>query len=203
MTAAEEKIDGRSRRRPGVEQQRESILRTAVSLFADAGTRNVSIAQICAAAEVSRPTFYRCYADKDALVADIYAEAVATPSTDFQLRANLHDPDSLREQLDALFERIFDNADIARVIFVEASDPGSPAAKIVEEGFARAARTLARDLKKSGATPPSTTYLKSVMAAVQWLVHDAIRKGLDARSRTEAKEAAYRLVVNALDEKPR
>jgi len=53
MTAAEEKIDGRSRRRPGVDQQRESIRRTAVSLFAEAGTRNVSIAQICAAAEVS------------------------------------------------------------------------------------------------------------------------------------------------------
>ncbi|NND67820.1 MAG: TetR/AcrR family transcriptional regulator [Halioglobus sp.] len=200
MTAAGDKIDGRSKRRPGVDQQRETIRRTAVSLFARAGTRSVSIAQICDAAQVSRPTFYRCYTDKNALVEDIYAEAVATPSTDFQLRANLHDSAALREQLDALFERIFANADIARVIFVEASDPGSPAAKIIEEGFARSARTLARDLKKAGITPPSTTYLKSVMAAVQWLVHDAINKGLDARSRAEAKQAAFRLVVNALND---
>jgi len=182
-----------------VEQQRETIRQAAVAQFAQKGTRGVSIAQICAAARVSRPTFYRCYTDKDALVADIYAEAVATPSTDFQLRASLDDHAALREQLDALFERIFEHADIAQVIFVEAGDPGSPAAKIIEEGFARSARTLARDLKKGGKTPPSTTYLKAVMAAVQWLVHDAIRKGLTARSRTEAKEAAYRLVVNALN----
>ncbi len=198
MTAAEDKIDGRSRRRPGVEQQREAIRATAVALFAREGTRSVSIARICAAAEVSRPTFYRCYADKDALVEDIYARAVATPSSDFQLRADLRDTAALREQLDALLDALFDNADIARVIFVEASDPGSPAAQIIEAGFNRAARTLAQDLERAGATPPSTTYLKSVMAAVQWLVHDAIRKGLDARSRAEAKEAAYRLVVNAL-----
>lgn len=203
MTAAGDKIDGRSKRRPGVEQQREIIRQTAVSLFAQTGMRGVSIAQICDAAQVSRPTFYRCYADKDDLVKDIYAEAVATPSTDFQLRANLHDSAALREELDTLFDRIFDNADIARVIFVEASDPGSPAAKIIEEGFVRAARTLARDLKKGGMTPPSTTYMKSVMAAVQWLVHDAIRKGLDARSRAEAKEAAFTLVVKALDGKAR
>ena len=190
--------DGRSKRRPGVDEQRGIILDAAVELFAASGTRAVSIARICDHADVSRPTFYRCYADKDALVAAIYEDAVNAPVQTLLLRARLNEPGELKSGIDQMLEGIFEQAPLARLMFIEANDPTSPAAHIVDRAFEKAADGLARDLKRLGAEVPSRTYLKSVMAAIQWIAFDAIRKGLSRRDIAGAKQAAYDLIVRAL-----
>lgn len=50
------------------------ILDCAIDLFRKEGYSNVSINQICAAANVSKTTFYYHYKSKDSLIADFYAK---------------------------------------------------------------------------------------------------------------------------------
>jgi len=69
-------VDGRTKKRPGQEEQAAIITRAAVDLFSKHGTKLVSIAQICTHADVSRPTFHRCFKDKDELIASIYLYSV-------------------------------------------------------------------------------------------------------------------------------
>ncbi len=193
--------DGRSKKRPGPEEQRRIILQAAVHLFRQHGSRSVSISQICTEAGVSRPTFYRCFVDKDALVDAIYQQAVNRPVETMMLRG-LQGPGKVEEKvqaaLDQLFDTIFDNAPLAELVFIESSDPASPAHAIVDRALTQLAEAMSRDLRWQGSGKPSTVFLKALMAACQWIVHDAIRKGLDEASREEAKSAAWELVRRAL-----
>ncbi|MEM9257120.1 MAG: TetR/AcrR family transcriptional regulator [Pseudomonadota bacterium] len=198
MSKAAAGIDGRSKKRPGVEEQREIITRSAVELFAGEGAKAVSIGRICDHAGVSRPTFYRCFTDKAALLKHIYEAAVDVHTQPILFGTNLSDPKQLRQRIDAMLDAIFERARLAQLVFVESNDPASPAFDIVDQTFEKDARILARDLRKRGAAPVSLVYLKSVMAAVQWIVHDAIRKGLTPTVRREAGEATYELVRRAL-----
>jgi AcrR family transcriptional regulator len=195
---ARNSIDGRGKKRPGVEEQSVIIMKTAVTLFADTGVRAVSIAQICALAQVSRPTFYRCFDDKDALVARIYEDSVNAHVEGFLITGHLQDSKKLRARLDELLESIFQHSQLAQLVFIESSDPDSPAARIIDNAFEHAADVMTGNSTRKGHNMPSRVYLKSIMAAVQWIVQDAIRKGLTKTTRAEAKDAAFALVSNAL-----
>lgn len=201
-TGANTQADGRSKPRPGVAEQKSNIVDAAVELFAERGVSAVSVAKLCAAADISRPTFYRCFEDKHALVTHIYAIAVNAHVEGLLLSGDLRDPAGLRASLDDMLSAIFANATLARLVFAESADPASPAARIVDRAFEQAADVLSRDLAAAGQTPPSRVYLKSLMAAVQWIVHDAIRKGLDERTRREASSAAFELITRALARGP-
>jgi AcrR family transcriptional regulator len=190
--------DGRSRKRPGVAGQRSKLVDAAVDLFSEHGSTNVSIGALCRHADVSRPTFYRCFDDKDALLAAIYEEAVDAHVAGMLIRGRIGDASRLREELDRMLDGIFDNAALARLVFRESADPSSGAAAIVDRAFERAARELARGLARGGQEKPSSVYLKSLMAAIQWLVNDAIVKGLAPRHRRQAKDAVFTLVSRAL-----
>ena len=56
--------------------QRRAIQDAAVALFTARGSAAVGVAAICERAGVSRHTFYRCFPDKDALLAVVYDTAV-------------------------------------------------------------------------------------------------------------------------------
>ena len=190
--------DRRRKKRPGVGEQTEIIRKAAISLFAEKGTRAVSIALICDHADVSRPTFYRCFEDKDALLASIYEDAVNLHVEGFLTKASLRNPEKLRMSMDALLEAIYEHADLARLLFVESSDSSSPAARIIDRAFDQVADELARGLNKAGQKAPSQVYLKAVMAAIQWIVHDAMRQGLTPKARQEASAAAFDLAIATL-----
>jgi len=196
MAIASRNADGRSKKRPGVEEQSAIILQAAVTLFAGHGVRPVSVAQVCDRAGVSRPTFYRCFADKDALVARIYEESVNAFVENFLIDARLADAGKLQRQLDDLLESIFRQSELAQLVFRESSDPDSPAARIIDNAFEHAADVLTGG--RASHDQPSRVYLKSVMAAVQYIVQDAIRKGLTDESKAEAKSAAFTLVSRVL-----
>lgn len=186
--------DGRSKKRPGVEAQREIVTQAAVALFVERGTGAVSISQICKAADVSRPTFYRCFPDKDTLVAHVYAIAVSD-----HVQVNLAavaraGPGGVQAALDEMLDRIFTRPRLAAFLFVESADASSPAFGIVQAAFADAADQIEARYAELGVTPPSRTVLTATMVACQWIVHDAIRRGLSEADRGEAKRAMGELV---------
>jgi AcrR family transcriptional regulator len=190
--------DGRSKKRPGVEEQSAIIMQAAVALFAEAGVSPVSIAQICHRAGVSRPTFYRCFNDKDALVSRIYEESVNAFVETFLVDVRQREPRKLKQQLDGLLDSIFGQSQLAQLVFRESNDPDSPAARIIDTAFEQAADSMVEQSRRKHGDKPSRVFLKSVMAAIQWIVQDAIRKGLTEDSRAEARSAAFTLVSRVL-----
>lgn len=191
--------DGRSKKRPGLEEHRHNILAAAVELFRRQGSKAVSISQICARAGISRPTFYRCFPDKAALVMALYEQSVNQP-VDLIMLQGLRGGESSQSQvqaaLDALLDTIFDNARFAELVFIESNDPESPAFAIVNNAFEKIAGELGDAMGRS--EPPSALLLKALMAACQWIVHDAIRKGLNEVTRAEAKAVAWELTGKVL-----
>jgi len=69
-------IDGRKKKRPGIDEQRKAIMSAATPLLLEKGMANVNVSQICKAADVSRPTYYRCFEDKDELMCALYESSV-------------------------------------------------------------------------------------------------------------------------------
>ena len=193
--------DGRSKKRPGLDEHRCAIIDAAVELFSQQGSQAVSISQICSLATISRPTFYRCFKDKEALIYALYQESVNQPVEEIMLRglaARKVDEDWIKAALDQLFDAIFDNARFAELVFMESNNPASPAYAIVNNAFEQFADAMEASMAKARRRKPSRVFLKSLMAACQWIVHDAIRKGLDEKTREEAKAAAWQLTQGAL-----
>jgi hypothetical protein len=112
--------------------------------------------------------------------------------------SHLQDNKKLKTRLDELLESIFKHSQLAQLVFLESSDPGSPAARIIDSAFEHAADVMTGASAHSGQNNPSRIYLKSIMAAVQWIVQDTIRKGLTPAAIEDAKSAAYILVSKAL-----
>ncbi len=201
VSAQRKQVDGRSKKRPGQEGQAALITRAAIKLFSEHGTQPVSIAQICAQADVSRPTFYRCFKDKGELISSIYQHAVNIHVEkilrDIQ-RQGWEDEAWLQTALDNLFDAIFDQSQLAQLVFIESNAPGSPASNIVNAAFEHAADVAEAWLAEYSEEQLSRVFLKSMMAACQWIVHDAIRKGLTEEAKSEAKKAAWQLVDRSL-----
>ncbi len=190
-------IDGRSKKRPGQTEQRSSILKVAVALFCQHGTKTVSISQICQQADITRPTFYRCFKDKDALLEELYQSSVNRAVEDILLR-HFDEPGKglewIKASLEEVYEAIFKQSELADLLFREAGDPNSPAHAVINAAFDNIAKTLLHSagIKKNKSV--AIIYFKAIMVANQWIVHDAINKGLTAKSKKEAKEACWMMV---------
>jgi AcrR family transcriptional regulator len=190
--------DGRKKKRPGLEEQQQLIIKVAVVLFLEQGTQAVSIAQICSKADISRPTFYRCFKDKESLLAHVYATSVNKAVVDFIPV----DPDrvefgseSFRQAFEVMYDAIFADAELACLLFRESNDPNSPAYNIVNQGFEQAADVLLAHICISESNAVNRIVFKSIMAANQWIVHDAINKGLSPKAISDAKAAGWALVT--------
>ncbi len=206
MSKAAEIADGRTKKRPGLEEQKRIIADAAVELFIEHGSRAISISQICDRASVSRPTFYRCFKDKDELIYNLYQDSVNTNVQDIMLNglnsSTSLDEAWLRNALDELFESIFQRPKLAELVFIESNDSGSPAFTIVDMAFEHAADVMENYMVKSTGKKPSRVLLKSVLAANQWIAHDAIRKGLSDNVKQEAKDASWDLIRSLVKIKP-
>ncbi len=187
--------DGRGKKRPGVEEQRKIIVDAAIDLFISDGSRAVSILQICTDADVSRPTFYRCFSDKEELIRYLYQSAVNEHVERIltSLQTGGRGKGWTREATDRTIDAILERHKLAEFVFVESSDPTSPAFKIVDDAFDQAAGVIQSWAKESLGNTPSTTLIKSVLVAAQWLVHDAIRADMKTESIAEAKAACDQL----------
>ena len=185
-----------TKRRPGVDEQRRIIEEAAVRLFVEQGSSAAGVSSICAAAGVSRPTFYRCFDDKDALIARIYDSAV-NDHVQVNLAAVLKEglsPADMRIELDVMVDRILERPAMAAFLFVESSDQRSPAHRIVLGAFDDAARRIEAWYHDRGLAPPMRTTLKATMVACQWIVHDATQDELTPKRRAETRSAMWDLV---------
>ncbi|ETA80070.1 TetR/AcrR family transcriptional regulator [Youngiibacter fragilis] len=77
--------------------KRFEILDCAIELFRKEGYSNVTINQICAAANVSKTTFYYYYKSKDSLIADFYSK------TNYNVKEQLLSILSADNELDQLW----------------------------------------------------------------------------------------------------
>jgi AcrR family transcriptional regulator len=190
--------DGRRKKRPGIEQQKNSIIKAATALFSEHGSKAVSISQICLLADITRPTFYRCFEDKDALLEELYQSAVSK-AVDDMLQQNpftAANAIQIKIAIEQVYETIFKQAKLADLLFREASDPNSPAYSIINNAFERISMALLEALHIEQDTGQQSTghhkvYLKALMAANQWIVHDAIIKGLSEEDKQQAKQASW------------
>ncbi|CAA0108549.1 Uncharacterised protein [BD1-7 clade bacterium] len=189
--------DGRRKKRPGVEEQQQVIVGAAIPLFLDEGTEAVSIARICKQANVSRPTFYRCFDDKGALLAAIYQQSVTHAVSEFlddELFADAPDIQHIRLAFEQMYQAIFADADSVALLFRESANPNSAAYNIVYRAFENAADKLLGQLPQGMTPDVDKTCLMSVMAANQWIVHNAIIQGLSDDAKQTAIEAGWQLV---------
>lgn len=194
---SQQDIDGRSKARPGVEEQSRVLQTVATELFLERGTDVVTISDICKAADVSRPTFYRCFADKEQLLEVLYRVSVFEPVESIMLSLiNSADVDkgAVRQALETLLEAIFARHQAAELLFRESQNPHSPAFAIVDAAFDNIVTKMLKVL------PPSANpiTLKALLVAQQWIAHDAIRKNLTGSAVAEAKNAAWSLAKNFL-----
>ncbi len=182
--------DGRSNQRPGVDVQRRRILDAAVERFARKGSAAVSIAELCRAAEVSRPTFYRCFADKEAVLAALYEEAVQAP-----MRLGLAELTAAKRGGRAVFDEVLD-ALFARPVhleflFAESRDRSSAAHRIVQQAHDDAVDAIRAWQKSQGAPVLSRTALRALMVAWQWMAAEHAHRGDEAID--EVRDAAWEL----------
>lgn len=187
--------DGRSNERPGVEVQRRRILDAAIELFARKGSGAVSIAELCRTAEVSRPTFYRCFADKDAVLAELYEEAVQAP-----MRLGLAELTAAKRGGRAVFDAVIDalSARPAHLefLFAESRDRSSAAHRIVQEAHDDVVDAIRGWQESQGGPVLSRTALRALMVAWQWMVAEHAHRGDEAIA--EVRDAAWELAERTI-----
>ena len=142
--------DGRTKARPGVDEQRRIIVDNAIRLFAKSNARNVSILEICRAADISRPTFYRCFEDKHALLEYVYEQSVDRYVEQIILDELPHGGDVelwIRQAVDRIVDAVFEQPHLAQFIFLAYGDPGLPVRSIVNRAFEHSAEILEESLR--------------------------------------------------------
>lgn len=190
----------KSKKRPGVVEQREIILAAAIDLFGVEGKKAVSVSRICAKAGVSRDTYYRCFADKESLISHLYQTAVNSHIEDvfsnWQLDYSNHE--WLQRACGQTIDAILEQHKVTQFLFVESADPNSLAYKVIHRAYNKAAKEIQRWCKQQYGESPSIEYLVALLVAVQWLVHNAIIKGMGKGEVNKAKLAAEQLFFAAL-----
>lgn len=188
-----------NRKRPGQEEQRKIILDAAVEEFSTRGGQAPTVSDICKRAGVSRDTYYRCFADKDALIAELYQTAVndhietvlGSWELDYSNQVWLH------EVFDKTIDAILEQHKVAQFLFVESADPRSHAYRVIHQAYDKAVVRMRSWSRKRYGKAPSREFLVSLLVATQWLVHNAILNGMSKREINKAKAAAEALFFAA------
>lgn len=199
MSPANVKPLAQGKKRPGPEEQRKIILEAAVEQFSARGCNLPSVSDICKQAGVSRDTFYRCFSDKDALISELYQTAV---NDHIELVLGSWDLDYSNQQwlhavCDKTIDAILAQHKVAQFLFVESADPHSQAYRVIHRAYGKAVVRMRNWSRKRYGKAPSREFLVSLLVATQWLVHNAILKGMSKPEVAKAKQAAEDLFFAA------
>ncbi len=187
------------RNRPGITKQREVIARAAVELFGTKGSSATSVSDICKAAGVSRDTYYRCFADKDALISQLYESSV----NEHVLEAlnpeimNYEDEDWVSEVSEQTVDAILEQSTVAQFLYQESADPSSTAHRLINDAYDQAALRMQRWAQQQFGHAPAIEYFKSLLFATQWLVHNAILSGMTEQQIAVTKQSVKQLFYGA------
>lgn len=199
MESASSRKSGKSRNRPGVAQQRKVVAQAAVDLFGSQGSGATSVSDICKSANISRDTFYRCFADKDALISHLYESSVnehvlAALNPDFMDYSNENWVNQVSDQtVDAILEQ----SHIAQFLYQESADPSSYANQLINEAYDKAALRMQDWAMQKFGHAPAMEYFKAILFATQWLVHNAILAGKSDAAVATAKHSVKQLFYGA------
>ena len=193
------KASGKTRNRPGIEKQREVIVQAAVNLFANKGSIATSVSDICKAAEVSRDTYYRCFADKDSLISHLYESSVnehvlAVLNPEYM---DYEDEDWVSQVSERTVDAILEQSTVAQFLYLESADPNSTAHRLINDAYDQAALRMQQWAEKQFGHAPAIEYFKSLLFATQWLVHNAILSGMTEPQIRIAKQSVKQLFYGA------
>jgi AcrR family transcriptional regulator len=147
LSARGETYAGQSREQRAADR-RERIVTAAVRLFAARDYDDVTVADVCALARVSKRYFYECFADREDLLVSVHREHHDWLMAGLGAAAPKR-PDSLdalmRPMMAALVRLLADNPERARVIYISAPRMERRRRGLVRkdaEWFGRYARTV-------------------------------------------------------------
>lgn len=199
MKQAMNRAVGTGKSRPGVEEQRRLIAHAAVTLFGSQSSSVTSVSDICKAAGVSRDTFYRCFADKEALISELYQSsvnehvlAVLNPAL-----MNFGDEDWVEKVSEETVDAILAQSAVAQFLYLESADPKSYAHQLVNEAYDNAALRMQQWASQEFDHAPAIEYFKSLLFATQWLVHNAILSGQTEDQVRIAKQSIKQIFYGA------
>lgn len=183
--------------RPGIDQQRQKILKASVDLFGESGTAAVSISAICKRAGVSRDTYYRCFNGKDELIEYLYQTSVSehmlTGVNASEL--NYDDAEWIISMVDTSVEAIIAEHKVAQFLLVESTNPASRAYQVIDAEFDRVARLMQDWCREKYGTAPTRGCFKGLQVAAQWLVQHAIVMGMEDKDIRVAKKSISQLFI--------
>jgi AcrR family transcriptional regulator len=128
--------EGRRRGRPRSAAAREAILRAARDMLADVGPSSVTVEGIATRAGVGKPTIYRWWSDRHAVV----MAALMDVEADAPARAGRSPLTQLRQQLHAIAERFATPTGRHVTAMLAAADPNSELSKAFRNHFVMARR---------------------------------------------------------------
>jgi AcrR family transcriptional regulator len=148
----------------------DRILHQALELFSSKGYDGTSVREICAAAEITKPTLYHFYGSKEG----VYRALVQGSLEDFQrtMLGELERPGTPVEQLKAVarayFENTRENRQLMRFLFALVHNPPSAAPRI-----------------------DFTQYYENVVAHVAAVVEEGVRQGAFAKGDLEVRMLVF------------
>ncbi|MEN0067808.1 MAG: TetR/AcrR family transcriptional regulator [Myxococcota bacterium] len=157
------------KRRPGIEVQRRRLLDAARRLFAERGVEGISIVDIVEASGVSRQTFYRCFATRDALLSQVFDELEDHVTT--RLTTALIGASPNGDWLFGFVHEVLSDAALMGGLLValhrEELRPGSPMALRRHRRLQRHVTFVERACESAGVVPPSPDVTRSLVLLLQ------------------------------------
>lgn len=167
----------RDRRR---RNQRERLLAATVAVIADKGYDAARVADILAAAGVSRATFYDNFANKQECVTTTIGELLDLLAPRLLRGAHGESPEErLRGALDALARTVVAQPAAARLCYVEAYAAGDAALRRVEGVRERIEQLVADALRAERSPEISGELVRAIVAGLHKVFHTRVRLGTE------------------------
>jgi AcrR family transcriptional regulator len=175
------------RREVVVHHQRRRILDATVSVVAESGYRQLTVAKIIKRAGVAKLKFYELFESKEDAFLAALDEGVAEAAESVTAAVAGAD-DSLAARVDAgiaaLLKLCSERPDLTRAAVLEAPSLGSVAADRRERALAAFAPLLAGARESAGGEELPEGVEQTVLDGIYWLLYEAILKGKPKRLTT-------------------
>lgn len=147
---------------------RDQILAGAARAFGDHGYASTSVQHILDAAGVSRRTFYRCFRDKDAVFAEIFARGVDTVLKLIRAAVDAADtpPAKLEAGIDAYLSARVALGPLARVLLTEQFPAGSEFYRRRERAVEAFARLIDEEYRGTRRRPVDPLLIRALVAGM-------------------------------------
>ncbi len=157
-----------------------TLLAGAGQAFAAKGYADTSVEDICRASGVSRRTFYRFFANKEAVFAALFEVAAGrlVESVRWQVEQSEPAPQAMLEAgIDAYLRITCGAGPIARVLFLEPRSANSPFSARHAEVIAGFADIFQNSMRRLGLAPADPLLLQGLLAAIESISIELMERG--------------------------